>query len=138
MNYTISSTNNDFEVKYNCNGPCYCSGKCKEPIIGSLGLTDPPHKTSDSREQSKSTADLIIEECEDIKNTLLEKNRKYGDSATRRGDVFGLPPVVAIKARIEDKLNRLKNDNNDEDEDITKDLLGYFILLRIAIKQEKA
>lgn len=84
-----------------------------------------------------TTEDLIIEECEALKNTLLEKNRKYGDSATRRGHLFNMSPVISIKARIEDKLNRLKNDNRDEDEDITADILGYFVLLRIAQKQER-
>jgi hypothetical protein len=83
-----------------------------------------------------STADMIIEECDSIKNLLLEKNIKYGDSATKKGVVFDLSPVVAIKARINDKLSRLKKDSKDEDEDIILDLLGYFILLRISMKQE--
>jgi hypothetical protein len=83
-----------------------------------------------------TTADLIIAEVEDIKNTLLDKNRRYGDSATTPGEIFGLSPVVAIKARIEDKVRRLKNVSEDESEDVTKDLIGYLILLRIAQKNE--
>jgi hypothetical protein len=86
----------------------------------------------------KQTADYIIEECENIKNLLLEKNRKYGDSATRKGMVFNLQASTAIKDRINDKLSRLRNDNKDEDEDIILDLLGYFILLRIALKKEQS
>lgn len=88
-------------------------------------------------EVSYDTEYLIIKECNDIKNLLLEKNRKYGDSAITRGVLFDISPVVAIKARLNDKFARLKNDNKDEDEDIIKDILGYLILLRIAIAKEK-
>jgi hemerythrin-like domain-containing protein len=52
--------------------------------------------------------------------------------------VFNLQASTAIKARINDKLSRLRNDNKDEDEDIILDLLGYFILLRIALKKEQS
>jgi hypothetical protein len=78
---------------------------------------------------------LICKECDDIKETLLAKNRKYGNSAISRGVVFDIDPVTAIKARLNDKISRWKNDNKDEDEDISKDILGYIILLRIAQKQ---
>lgn len=84
-----------------------------------------------------STSYKISLECDSLKEMLLEKNRKYGDSALSTGSAFDISPVLAIKARINDKISRLKNDNKDEDEDIIKDLLGYFILLRIAIKDNK-
>lgn len=86
---------------------------------------------------SLTTADKIKIECNEVMELLLEKNRKYGDSATSAGIAFNISPVIAIKARINDKLARLRNDNKDEDDDITKDLLGYLILLRIAIKNER-
>jgi hypothetical protein len=79
----------------------------------------------------------ITAECDKLKEMLLDKNRKYGDSALSYGSVFKISPVTALKARINDKIARLKNDNKDEDEDIILDLLGYFILLRIAISKEK-
>lgn len=88
-------------------------------------------------EEKPDTETLIIQECDAIRDLLISKNRKYGDSAIRRGIVFDLSASTAIKARINDKLSRLKNDREDEDEDITLDLLGYFILLRISLKQEK-
>jgi hypothetical protein len=83
----------------------------------------------------ETTEDLIIRECDAIKELLIEKNRKYGDSAISNGIVFDIPATTAIKARINDKLSRLRNDSKDEDEDIIQDLLGYFILLRIAQKK---
>ena len=84
----------------------------------------------------KGTELLISQECDAMKELLISKNRKYSDSALKPSAIFGISPVVAIKARISDKLNRLANDNKDEDEDIILDLLGYFILLRIATKKE--
>ena len=64
----------------------------------------------------------IATTCEDIKNLLLEKNAKYGNSA-----------VEPICARIDDKLSRIKNSGlNDATEDTLDDLIGYLILLKIA------
>jgi len=81
-----------------------------------------------------STADKIKEECEDIMKTLLEKNRKYGDSAFNSGELFNVPPITAIKARINDKVSRIKAAQADDLEDPIKDLIGYLILLRVAMK----
>ena len=39
-----------------------------------------------------------------------------------------------ILVRIDDKLNRIRNRQNDEDEDVVMDLAGYLILLMIARK----
>ncbi|MBQ9335824.1 MAG: hypothetical protein IJS14_00820 [Lentisphaeria bacterium] len=64
---------------------------------------------------------------------LLEKNRKYGDSALNPCRVFSRANAVEqILVRIDDKLNRIKNRQNDEDEDVVMDLAGYLILLMIA------
>lgn len=84
-----------------------------------------------------TTEEKITDQCETIKKLLIQKNKKYGNSALSQGTIFGLSPILSIKSRIEDKLARLKNDNKDEDEDIILDLLGYFILLRIALYNEK-
>jgi hypothetical protein len=83
-----------------------------------------------------NTEDLIIQECDAIKELLLQKNKRYGDSATKRGVVYDLDPVIAIQARINDKISRLKNQHG-EDEDVELDLMGYFILLRIAKKMRQ-
>jgi hypothetical protein len=88
-------------------------------------------------ESDLTTAGKIIATCDAVKELLLSKNKKYGDSALSSGIAFDISPVVAIKARINDKLARLKNDNKDEDEDIISDLLGYFILLKIAKENER-
>ena len=69
----------------------------------------------------------------DIGQMLLEKNRKYGDAALNPKRIVSKSSAVEqIKVRIDDKLSRIANQQNDEDEDVFKDLLGYLVLLEIA------
>ena len=76
---------------------------------------------------------LISEECDRVKSLLLEKNRKYGNSALEPIRIFSKSdPVEQIKVRIDDKLSRIRSSQSDEDEDVLTDLIGYFILLKIA------
>lgn len=78
------------------------------------------------------TADLIVAECEALKEMLLQKNAAYGDSAIRPIRVFSKSdPVELIKVRIDDKLSRLAR-GSAAGEDVELDLLGYLILLRVA------
>lgn len=86
----------------------------------------------------KDTKEKIIEVCNDIKEMLLEKNRKYGDSALNPIRIFSTADSTEqLKVRIDDKLNRLKNLQADESEDTITDLIGYLILLKInTAKQE--
>lgn len=68
-----------------------------------------------------------------VSNTLIEKNRKYGDSALNPKRVFSqASSVEQIKVRIDDKLSRIANQQEDEDEDVVWDLIGYLVLLRIS------
>ncbi len=86
---------------------------------------------SDSQKQ-------IIETCDYIKKFLIDKNRKYGDSALNPIRVFARSDnIEQINVRIDDKLNRMKNRQNDDDEDIELDLAGYLILKMIARKNIK-
>lgn len=92
---------------------------------------------SNMEEKNKEqTANSIKWECELIREMLLSKNSAYGDSAMQRGILFDIDPVTAIQARINDKLNRIKNKGvTDETEDTIGDLIGYLILLKIAMKR---
>lgn len=83
--------------------------------------------------------ELIATVCDEIKELLLEKNRKYGDSALNPTRIFAKSDAVEqIKVRIDDKLNRLKNQQSDEDEDVVLDLVGYLVLLRVAQRKSEA
>ena len=76
--------------------------------------------------------------CDDIKELLLEKNRKYGDSALNPVRIFSHSDnQEQIRVRIDDKLSRLRNQQQDEDEDVVNDLIGYLILLKVAQKQQR-
>ena len=78
----------------------------------------------------------IATTCDELKELLLEKNRKYGDAALSPLRVFSkADPVEQIKVRLDDKLSRLANQQSDEDEDVLTDLLGYIVLLKIAQKR---
>ena len=78
----------------------------------------------------------IASVCDDIKTLLIEKNQKYGDSALNPLRILSKSsPVDQILVRIDDKLNRIKQGNIlEDDEDVVSDLIGYFILLKIALK----
>lgn len=83
------------------------------------------------------TQDLITQECNSIKNMLLEKNRKYGDSAINPKRIFSKSSAKEqILVRLDDKMNRWLNQQNDEDEDVIMDMIGYLILYRVAMKKE--
>lgn len=81
---------------------------------------------------------LIVKKCEELKELLLEKNRKYGDSAINPCRVFSKASATEqILVRMDDKINRIKNRQNDEDEDVIKDLAGYCILYMVAKELDK-
>lgn len=71
--------------------------------------------------------------CDEIRELLLEKNRKYGDSALNPVRIFSKASTTEqLKVRLDDKLSRLRNAQDDEDEDVVSDLIGYLILFKIA------
>lgn len=73
----------------------------------------------------------------EIRLMLLSKNRKYGDAALNPVRIFArADSVEQINVRIDDKINRIKNRQDDEDEDVISDLIGYLILLKIARKNK--
>lgn len=93
--------------------------------------------SKDVNPEVTNTQALIIKKCDELKELLLEKNRKYGDSAINPCRVFSRASATEqILVRMDDKINRIKNRQNDEDEDVIKDLAGYCILYMIAKEKE--
>lgn len=75
----------------------------------------------------------VDEELAEIKATLLEKNRKYGNSALEPARVFSkASPIEQLLVRIDDKISRIQSGQADDNEDAVQDLIGYLVLLRIA------
>lgn len=85
-----------------------------------------------------NTQELIAAVCDGIKSILLEKNRKYGDSAVNPVRLFSkADPVEQIKVRLDDKLSRIRSAQSDDTEDAELDLIGYLVLLRVARMVQK-
>lgn len=74
---------------------------------------------------------------DDIRDMLVSKNEKYGNSALEPIGVFSkLSPKEGLLIRIDDKLKRIKNGSLDkDDEDVVNDLIGYLVLLKIHSKK---
>ncbi len=85
----------------------------------------------------KSSKDKITEVANEIRDLLISKNAAYGDSALKPVAIFGDGnAVVSLCARIDDKLMRIKNKGiNVDTEDTVSDLIGYLILLKIALNE---
>ncbi|MCA9367015.1 hypothetical protein KC887_01980 [Candidatus Kaiserbacteria bacterium] len=76
----------------------------------------------------------LNEEIDALKTMLIEKNRKYGNSALQPARIFAKSDAIEqLNVRIDDKLSRIKNQQADEDEDAEFDLLGYLLLKRTLI-----
>ena len=86
------------------------------------------------------SANKITRTANAVRDLLLDKNAAYGDSALKPSNIFARGSAVDnIACRIDDKLMRIKNKGlNDATEDTLQDLIGYLILLKIAIEDERA
>ena len=83
----------------------------------------------------------ILRECLELAQFLVEKNAAYGDSALAPlRAISKSDPAEQIRVRMDDKLSRLVR-GHAAGEDALKDLVGYWILLKICerrIAQERA
>lgn len=77
--------------------------------------------------------------CDEVKDLLISKNQKYGDSALNPSRIFSKSsPVEQLLVRIDDKLSRIKSGAGllANDEDVIMDLMGYLVLLKIALTRD--
>lgn len=77
---------------------------------------------------------LIAKQCDELKEMLLEKNRKYGNSVLEPINIMSkATPLEGCLTRIDDKLKRLSNMGvgTQPDEDTVLDLIGYLIIYRV-------
>lgn len=79
----------------------------------------------------------IINTCLELMEMLIKKNVSYGDSALNPVRIFAQSDhVEQIKIRIDDKINRVKNNQGFAGDNDIDDLIGYLILLKIAIDKD--
>lgn len=79
----------------------------------------------------------IYAACMAVCTGLLQKNIKYGDSALNPVRVFSKADRhEQLAVRADDKLSRLIQGDDEEDEDPEGDLLGYLMLRKVARRQD--
>jgi hypothetical protein len=80
----------------------------------------------------------IWDVCHEIAQLLIEKNISYGDSALSPIRIFAQSESIEqLKVRVDDKLNRVKNNQGYAGDNDIDDLIGYLILLKIAVDKNK-
>ena len=78
----------------------------------------------------------VREVLSDLAVLLNEKNKKYGNSALEPKRIFSkASSVEQLFVRLDDKLSRIANRQDNEDEDVITDLMGYLVLLKIALEE---
>lgn len=79
-----------------------------------------------------NSQDKIIKVCDNIKKFLLEKNKRYGNSALEPIRIHSKADnVEQILVRLDDKLSRIKNSDEMRKNDIV-DIIGYYVLLLVS------
>lgn len=75
----------------------------------------------------------IVQVCDSMKNLLLYKNEKYGDSALNPNNIFYKGDSTnSIKIRLDDKIGRVKNSDEIRVNDVC-DIIGYCVLLLVSM-----
>lgn len=85
--------------------------------------------------------DHIRAVCEELADFLVDKNKKYGNSALEPMRVFSQAAAdEQILVRLDDKPSRIKSRQSNEDEDPIKDLVGYLVLYLVSrrLKAERS
>jgi len=81
------------------------------------------------------TSQKISKICQQIEKLLLEKNRKYGDNYNNPVTIFSkLSALDRINSRLDEKLGRIKNLQEDDIEDTELDIIGLLILKQVIKK----
>lgn len=79
----------------------------------------------------------ILNVCNELADFLIEKNKSYGNSALDPVRIFSNSDnVEQLKVRIDDKLSRFARGSEYPGDNDIDDLLGYLVLLKVAIRNE--
>jgi len=111
---------------------CYFDGLngCENPTKPSRYCAQ--HKTIFVLEKPTDTQQKITSITNAMQTVLLEKNKRYGNSALEPLNTFSkLSNADSIKIRLDDKLSRIKAADEPRTNDVC-DLIGYCFLLLIS------
>jgi hypothetical protein len=82
---------------------------------------------------NKYSVGKIITTSESLKDLLLYKNSKYGDTGLNPLNILlkNSDPITGLLARAEDKIARMQNSTELRKNDVA-DLIGYLILICVS------
>jgi hypothetical protein len=125
-------------------GPLNGLGVTKSEFEKARAMTEPlPDAISHAIElaggkmSAENVRALIVQQCRELETMLLEKNEAYGNSALDPVRLFShASPIEQLKVRIDDKISRIARGDfaKVKEEDlkvVTKDILGYLILIQV-------
>lgn len=107
----------------------------KAVVEAVIGLTPEADKMS-----LENIRGLITQECQALQALLLEKNSGYGNSVLDPIRIFSKATALeGAFVRIDDKLSRIKRGDltkvpDEKFADIVDDLLGYLVLVKVALR----
>lgn len=85
----------------------------------------------------KNSQEKISEIMDSMKDLLLYKNEKYGDSALKpKGIFYKGESSNSIKIRLDDKIGRVQSSEETRINDVC-DIIGYCTLLLISMNVTK-
>lgn len=97
-----------------------------------ITVTNPIYVDGESTSEGREFEMALKDVLNDVGGFLLDKNRKYGNSALDPIRLFSRAnPIEQLNVRIDDKLSRIKSMQPDDMEDAELDLLGYLILKQV-------
>lgn len=121
----------------------------KQPIGFKMTLDDETMKKNRTRKKPENyevtylklseSQKKIVEVCDSMKDLLLYKNQKYGDSALNPEPIFYKGNATnSILIRLNDKIGRIKN-NTEELPRVNDvcDIIGYCTLLLVSMEVSK-
>ncbi len=81
------------------------------------------------------TEEEIWSVCTDMARFLIEKNRAYGNSALDPVRIFSNQDAKEqLMVRIDDKLSRFARGGEFHGDNDIDDLIGYLVLLKVALR----
>lgn len=106
-----------------------------EDIIGIVKEPLQPNINDCVRDIDLSDTQLKIKNlCDKISEILLYKNKKYGNSAIKPNGIFYKGNArESILIRLDDKIGRIKNNNDELRVNDIVDIIGYLVLLLIVL-----
>lgn len=90
-------------------------------------------------EPQNATEKAFIDKCRKLAETLIDKNRAYGNSALEPIRIFSKASLIEqLRVRMDDKLSRFARGKNTGrvPEDTLLDFAGYAVLLMVAQDME--